>query len=358
MLQIINLDTKEGIEKYESLQSTLDISEPYFLKEYIETFSNGTKDLICFSFKSSIKEAFILMPGYLSPVIVGSEKTNYYHFITPYGYTGPSYSMNISDSDIKEFWTLVDSWYIDNYVVTEFVRFNLFGNHIHYSGEIVTTLLNVKGKIIDEELQWTSFNRKVRKNVNKAKREHLVSKVYFMNISVAQISEFYDIYIQTMKRTEANERFLYTFDELENFIHKNERYTSICTIYFENTPVASELILISDDTIFSFLGGTNNKYFDKRPNDFLKVEALNWARMQGKKYYVLGGGYGFEDGIFKYKKNFFPNDVVSYYTGRKVLDIKIYEELVVKASNLRLANGLDTIELDDNSFFPLYNKVN
>ena len=72
------------------------------------------------------------------------------------------------DIDIKEFWSCVDEWYKDNNVVTEFIRFNLFGNQEHYSGKIVMTLLNVKGKIIEKDNQWLLLKSNVRKNINKA----------------------------------------------------------------------------------------------------------------------------------------------------------------------------------------------
>jgi hypothetical protein len=356
MLTLIKLDTKEGIAKYKSLLLTLNVSEPFYLVEYIDAFSNGTKDLICFSYSSLKKNSIAIMPGYLKPIVIGEEKTIYYDFITPYGYTGPIFSKNITQSDIKEFWKLIDKWYIDNRVITEFIRFNLFGNQKHYSGTIFITLLNVKGQIIDEEDQWTAFDRKVRKNVNKGKRENLMSKVYFFNVDDEYISEFHDIYIQTMRRTNANKIFLYSFTDFKRFLHLNQKHSALCTVYFENIPISSELLLVSDDSIYSFLGGTNDKYFEKRPNDFLKVEALNWARTQGKKYYVLGGGSLLEDGIFQYKKAFFPNDVVNYYTGRKILNKKIYDQLVSKASNFRLAEGLDKLDIENDTFFPLYNK--
>ena len=358
MLSIIKLDTKEGIANYKSLLLTLNVSDPFYLVEYIDAFSNGTKDLICFSYSSIKKNSIAIMPGYLKPIVIGEEETIYYDFITPYGYTGPIFSDDIDQSDIKEFWQSIDQWYVNNQVITEFIRFNLFGNQEYYSGENFTTLHNIKGKIIDEEEdQWASFNSKVRKNVNKAKRENLSSAIYFCNISDKQIAEFYDIYIQTMKRRDTNERYLYSFQEFKSFINKKEKHSAICTIYFKDIPISSELILISEDSIYSFLGGTDENFFDKRPNDFLKLEALNWARAQEKKYYILGGGYCINDGIFQYKKAFFPNDVVNYYTGRKILNKKIYNQLVSKASNFRLAKGMDKLDIEDNTFFPLYRKI-
>lgn len=357
MLQIFKLDSNEGIENYESLLSTLNVSEPFFFKEYIDVFCGGTKNLICFSYFSSKNNASVVMPGYLKPIVIGDEETIYCDFITPYGYTGPFFSNNITQSDINEFWKLIDQWYIDNHIITEFIRFNLFGNQKHYSGEKFTTLHNIKGNIIDEEDQWTGFDRKVRKNVNKAKRENLTSRVCFLDISDIIISEFHDIYIQTMKRRNTNESFLYSFQEFKRFINKNKKHSAICTIYFKDIPISSELILISEDSIYSFLGGTDENYFDKRPNDFLKFVALNWARAHGKKHYILGGGYSLEDGIFKYKKGFFPNDVVDFYTGRKILNKKVYDQLVTKASNFKLSAGMDKLDIEDNTFFPLYRKI-
>jgi hypothetical protein len=357
MLQIIKLDSEEGIKNYDSLLSTLNISEPFFLKDYIDIFSNGLENVICFTYNSSKSNAYIIMPGYLKPIVIGGEKTNYFEFVTPYGYTGPIYSKTVTDIDIKEFWSCVDEWYKDNNVVTEFIRFNLFGNQEHYSGKIVMTLLNVKGKIIEKENQWLLLKSNVRKNINKAKRENLYSEVYFSDISDQKIAEFHNIYIQTMKRNSAKETFFFSFKDFKRFINNNEKHCAICTIYFQDIPISSELLLISEHSIYSFLGGTDDNYFDKRPNDFLKFEALNWSRNQGKKHYVLGGGYKLEDGIFKYKKGFFPDDIVNYYTGRKILNKKIYDQLVTEASDFRLLKGLDKLDVNDNSFFPLYNKL-
>lgn len=357
MLNIYKLYTEEGMDKYKILISSLGIKDPYCLPDYFNVFSGGMNNLICFSFTSNTG-GLIVMPGYLKPIVIGEEKNKYFDFLSPYGYTGPFCSSEIEKSDIDDFWMQVDKWYLDNNIVTEFIRFNLSGNQSHYSGNIFPTMLNVKGHIIDEENQWKGFDHKVRKNVNRAKRENLSSKVFYINISEDKILEFYDIYIQTMKRTDANESFSYTFEEFKRFIIGNKEHAAICTIYFEEVPISSELLLVSGDSIYSFLGGTDDKYFDKRPNDFLKVEALNWARRQGKKFYVLGGGYGFEDGIFKYKKSFFPNDVVNYYTGRKIINRTVYDELVKKVNVARLTAGLLALETEDESFFPLYNKVN
>ncbi|MFT5213152.1 MAG: hypothetical protein ACI9WV_000869 [Patiriisocius sp.] len=354
IFKVFKVNSDKGKREYVNLLSSLDEMNPYFQLDYLDVFSEGFKNLVCFSYFNKENNSRVIMLGYLNPIKIGNENTQFFDVTTPYGYSGPITSLNYLESDVIEFWKNVDNWCIESNVVSEFVRFNLSNNHLNYSGEVFPTMLNVKGEIIDEELQWKSFDRKVRKNVNKAKRENLKSDVYFMNIEDDKISEFFNIYIETMVRTNASKKFHYSLDDFKRFIKANGQYCAICTVYFNSTPIASELILMSEDSIFSFLGGTDEKHFDKRPNDFLKVELINWAREHNLKYYVLGGGYGFEDGIFKYKKCFFPNDVVNYYTGRKIVNESIYVKLLEKTNKYR--TSIDLIELDtkDESFFPLY----
>ena len=357
MLSIYKLDTEEGLNSYKELLKKLNSANPYYSIDYINFFSGGLPNLICFSFNPR-KDEIILMPGYLKPIVIDNIESVYFDFISTYGYSGPTSTLGVNKLDFKNFWRVLDEWYKENNVVTEFIRFNLFGNQIEYSGNSFPTMLNIKGQIQDENTQWNSFDYKVRKNYNKAIRENLKSEIYFNNIKQDQISEFYDIYKTTMDRNGAKESFFYSFSEFKKFIIKNEENCAICTVYHNEIPISSELILVSQDTIYSFLGGTLSNYFDKRPNDFLKVQVINWARNNGKKYFVLGGGYGFEDGIFKYKKAFFPNDVVNYFTGRKIINNDAYIELIKTANSYRVISNLEILDINDVSFFPLYNKLN
>ena len=97
-------------------------------------------------------------------------------------------------------------------------------------------------------------------------------------------------------------------------------------------------------------------YFEKRPNDLLKSELIKWARTNEIKYFVLGGGYGSEDGIFRYKKAFFPNDVVDFNTGRWVINNQLYSEILIEAkAKYEAENGVSE-EFNEKDFFPAYRK--
>jgi predicted N-acyltransferase len=246
-------------------------------------------------------------------------------------------------------------WYKANNVVSEFIRFSLNDNHVGYPGEITDTMKNVKGVILNQENQWKNFEHKVRKNVKRALNEGLkVTIKKGKDVTHDEISEFSDIYIHTMERTKANEGFFYNDSVFRNFVLKKPSDCAFSFVYDDGKCISTEFVLLNNEVMFSFLGGTLSHSFNKRPNDLLKFELINWCINTGLKFYVLGGGYGLDDGIFNYKKSFFPNDVITFKTGRRIIHRKIYDELIAIANKKRIGQGKDTLDNHRDSFFPLY----
>ena len=103
--------------------------------------------------------------------------------------------------------------------------------------------------------------------------------------------------------------------------------------------ISSELILYGKEDCYSFLGGTNSEYFHLRPNDYLKYETIKYSKEIGLRRYVLGGGYGEDDGIYLYKKSFAPNGIKKFCIGKRVFNDNIFNDLIairdkiVKTSN-------------------------
>ena len=160
---------------------------------------------------------------------------------------------------------------------------------------------------------------KFKEIVKRAQRENLKAKIYFQNFKDSEINEFFAIYIDTMKRTNAKEFFFYSLESFNNFILNNLELCAICTIYDNDKPISTELLLISNNSVFSFLGGTLGDAFEKRPNDYLKFEVINWARSHGFENYVLGGGYGFGTVFLNIKKLFFQMMLSSMLLDEKLL---------------------------------------
>lgn len=356
MLNILNLSEEADILEYRKIYDVINNNDPFFLFDYLFFFGKKNEKLISFVYYDSHSDKYILMPGYISRIIISNTYTKFHYFSSPYGYTGPLISKDISSKSVEQFWEEMTKWYSENNVVTEFIRFNLFQNYINYDSTLHRTMLNIRGRIINEELQWKSFDSKVRKNVNKALREGLICNIFHKNIPDNEIEYFYNVYIKTMDRTNASRNFYYKLSDFKYFIKNNLENTAICNIYLQSKVISSELVLVSNNAIYSFLGGTDENYFDKRPNDLLKFELINWARRNNKDFYILGGGYGYEDGIFKYKKSFFPNDVVTFYTGRKIVNIEKYLEFAKLNNDYRISKLLNPLSIEDDSFFPIFNK--
>ena len=96
-----------------------------------------------------------------------------------------------------------------------------------------------------------------------------------------------------------------------------------------------------NENLYSFLGGTLSDYFAYRPNDFLKYSIIKWGIENHYKRFILGGGHGTEDGIFKYKKSFAPHDgCTPFYVGKRIINESIYNNL--------------SDSKNKSDFFPLY----
>ena len=188
------------------------------------------------------------------------------------------------------------------------------------------------------------FKQKVRKNVKKANLNGLTC--FFENTD-DHLEDFLNIYYGTMVRNSADAGFFFT---KQFFIDLLKMRDNIMFFYvtYETMIISAELVLFASENCYSYLGGTNKDFFELRPNDFLKYEIIKWAKEKGLKRFVLGGGYGSDDGIFQYKLCFAPRGEYDFFIGQKVFDMKTYNKLV----------GLRPKDELNERYFPLYRSNN
>ncbi len=351
-LSVLNLALEQNQKIYTNLLQSIGYSNPYASIIFMNLFSGGLKQLVCF--KWTINKQFILLVGYLKPV---NNNADLVDFTSPYGYSGPIFSKELGKEYLKLFWISFDSWCANNKVITSFIRFSLNKNSINYTGELKPTLLNVKGKIVESNEQWRKFAHKVRKNVNKAIREGLEAKIIKgtgMNNHLLEV--FYKVYTTSLSRNSASKQYYYSRNYFNKYCTQLGDTCVFAFVYDANKAVAVEMILLSAKEMYSFLGGTLQASFSKRPNDLLKFTLINWARNNEYTYFILGGGVEKCDGIFNYKKSFFPADVLPFYTGRKVFNESKYLEL--SAQKNALLSSEEKQQLITTDFFPKYRFVN
>jgi len=346
-LTILNLGEEEDQNKYRIVISN-GFRNPYYYLEYLLNHKNESNELIVFLLKERNIEV-VLMPILINKI----PGTEYFDAKSPYGYHGPLFKDGFDKTYARLFWKMLDQWYLENKIVTEFIRFSHTENHLEYSGDSAKTLMNVCGSLKrDFEEQWKYFGKKVRNNYRKAQSFNLDFKLYNSStIDKEIIDSFYKVYYKTMLRNNASKFLYFSANFFQKLVMAHKEDFTIGMAYHEELPISTELHIHYKGSIFAFLGGTDSDFFHMRPNDFLRVEVIKWAIENDKRKYILGGGIKNNDGLYKSKKAFFPNDKdCIFYTGRKVVNEKMYNFLMKKTLKER------PMMSNDNSYFPLYRK--
>jgi len=266
------------------------------------------------------------------------EPGQYFDISTPYGYGGFWMEGEAFETVNEEY----ENFCIANGFITEFVRFHLFSAYEkRYFGAVESHTQNVVCALsLSEEELLRSFEHKVRKNIRRAEENHLSVLV---DTSGDRLSDFLGLYYDTMRRTGAEERFFFSEDFFAELNKMKDQFAYFFVLDGQDV-VSTELVLFGSENSYSFLGGTRAEAFHLRPNDFLKFHIIKWCKEKGLKRYILGGGYGSDDGIFKYKRSFAPYGVVPFYIGKKVFSPSTYDKLM----------GLRGEDLKNSGFFPGY----
>lgn len=343
MSRIVEIQVSDG-DRWNNIVKSIKGYDVFYFNEYVDAFmcedeSNGVPVLLYYKngddravnvvFKRDVSKDHHFA-GELPP-------DTYFDLITPYGYGG--FMGEIDDYDSLN--NTYSQYCIDNRYVCEFVRFELFSDYYqHYNGEIESRTHNVVRNLessIDEI--WMDFKHKVRKNVKRAQKcglEIIVDK------TGKYMDDFLRIYYGTMERSDAENQFYFKKTFFEKLMSMDNAV--MFHVEFEKVIISTELVLCGENNCYSYLGGTDSEYFYTRANDFLKYEIIKWAKGEGMKNFVLGGGYGSDDGIFQYKMNLAPHGIRDFYIGRKVFDQENYDRLI----------GLRKNEKLNEKYFPVY----
>jgi hypothetical protein len=320
--------------------------EVFYLCEYVEAFEalRGDKAILFWYNDGSTKAVNVAFKRDVAGAkgLSGKiERGKYYDLQTPYGYGG----MIIEGNNKAAAWEKYAEMCRDEKIVCEFVRFSLFsGSEAYYDGKVEKRTHNIVRNLeapMDEI--YYDFEHKVRKNLKKAERNNL-------ELIIDENGEFFDdfleIYYSTMDRNNAEEEYYFPREFFEKFrcMHDNAAWFHVKK---DGKIISSELVIFNEKNCYSYLGGTYAEYFEFRPNELLKVGIMKWAKEKGIKNFVLGGGYGADDGIYKYKMSFAPKGVYDFCIGTKIMLPDIYEQL----TELR---SMD-LEFDVNTkYFPKY----
>jgi predicted N-acyltransferase len=196
---------------------------------------------------------------------------------------------------------------------------------------------------------WRDYAHKVRKNVNRARAAGLVCEA---DESGRELALFIDLYHRTLRRRDADP--FYHF-EREFFERLREGLAGQHAFFYVRRGrelLAAELVLVSADFVYSFLGGTDDVHFELRPNDLLKHSIIEWAHARGKRAFVLGGGAQPDDGIYRYKLSFAPRGRTPFFVSTRTLDEPSLQELLHRRTVAERSRGREWTPR--HGFFPGY----
>lgn len=269
---------------------------------------------------------------------------------SPYGYGGPLVHGEDPDGSLERgFWEFFDAWAHTERVVTEFVRLSLFPDVLDHPGRLRPRTVNyVRELPADESEVAAGCEPKVRQNARRALRAGVTARIVEDD---SLLADFERIYLGTMVRLDS--AAWYRFDhEFFTALHAGFGGRIAYAVgELDGVPVSMDLLLLGRDTAYYFLGGTDFEAAGARPNDLVKLTAMEWLAAKGYRRYVLGGGVRSGDGLERYKRGFAPQGTVRFSTAERVLDPSGFEALV----EVRRAQAGDVEGGDDvGEFFPAY----
>lgn len=350
--QMLDGRNAEETQRWLSLWEAWSDREVFAHPEYVRLFATETSHPMCAT--ATQGGATVLYPLLLREIdasALGLSEAAY-DLTAPYGYGGPFCTSGCDKEELAAaFWPEFERWAKESQVVSEFIRFSLFDEALlPYPGEKEKRLENVVCDLaLDPERLWMGFEHKVRKNVNKAKRSGVEIA---LDSTGERLDDFLRIYEHTLTRREARSDYYFGREFFERINSNLAGHYLYLHAEYEGKIVSTELILLSKNSIYSFLGGTDEAYYQIRPNDLLKHEAILWAKQQGKTHFVLGGGYQPDDGIYKYKLGYAPQGITPFYVGRRIYNQPLYDELVERNRRQRVQETPQAELMS--GFFPAY----
>ncbi|MFZ4451739.1 lipid II:glycine glycyltransferase FemX [Salibacterium aidingense] len=336
MIKILN---QKDRKEWNNLVSHLDV---YYTCDYNEIYTEqGEPQLFYYQRDNNV----IYYPFLLRSI----EGTNFYDISSAYGYSGPLYigdekeSANIIHEFIGEF----EEYTRDNNIVSEFIRFH----PLYQNSKDFVEKLNVN-YVRDIVIIDTSSYEKLWDNLHQKKR-NMIRKAMKFGVEVVEvpplkyIDTFYDIYISTMKKQNANENYYFSKAFFTDTVKINKSVRMFVALY-DNQIVSASLFLNGHQYAHYHFSGTLPMGLKVAANDLLLYKVSEKLCKEGVRFFHLGGGHsGNEDQLFKYKKRFNKSGRAPFYIGKKIHNEILYDELVQQ-------KGVDI----NSDYFPLYRAPN
>jgi hypothetical protein len=245
--------------------------------------------------------------------------------ITPYGYPGAVVGDGPPPDPGEVDWSATG-------LVSIFARDRL-GHEPCLAGATERSVVQVHDPSRDRRLR-SRFGEQIRRNQRVGYRTEVLPGP---DTSVEQRLSFHAAYIQTMRRAEAAEGYLFPPEYLAGILAFEHSWLFLCRSP-ESATAAGAIAALSDGLLHYYLGGTADAHLDGSPFKNVADAMVSLADELDVRL-NLGGGVRPGDGLEDFKRGF-ANAELPFHTHEIVCDPPAY---------VRLSEGRE-----DTGFFPLY----
>lgn len=331
--EVLDAATAEGLRAWKDLWRAWPTREVMAHPEYARLFARPCDRTVAAAAHG--EGGVVLFPLILRPLAAepwaGPDERRW-DATSPYGYGGP-FAWGAGTRDADGFWRAFSGWCRDERIVSTFARLSLFPQELApIPGPVEEIAPNV---VIDLDGGLAGLRRgyesKVGRWVSTAERAGLVVEV---DEEGRRLDAFLRVYKDTMDRCHADPWYYFPRAFFEAIVGGLRGHFAIFSTLSAGEVVSSDLVLLSAERVYYFLGGTLEAAFPLGPNYLLKHSIAVWALEHGKRTCVLGGGYQPHDGLLRYKRAFARGGVVPFRVARLLHDEGACRDLVT----LRAAN--------------------
>ena len=347
MLEIISVNDSE---KWDSIVKSFKDYDVYYLSGYVKALElHGDGQPLLFYFEDKNTRAInVAMKRDISENknFVGKiEKEEFFDISTPYGYGGWLIEGEYIDELNKEY----SEYCFVNNIVSEFVRFSPYLEDMC----LLENIYNIRriGKVVNvdtssKDIIWSNISPRTRTKINKTRRLGVEVEI---GENIENIDVFLPLYNETMDRNKADGYYYFKKSYFKELMQALRGNFVIIKVKYNNSLVASSVILFVNGKATYHLGGSVVENKDINPVCLSFCEFANWCSNNNISYFLLGGGVGGkEDSLYRFKKAFNKKGDKDFYIGGKIFNQQKYDELL--DIRKKYDDGFD----NSSQYIPLY----
>jgi len=335
--KVLTLSDKEEWHKVLN-RLPIEQNDIYYTPEYYSLYEElGDGKAFCFVFE---KNGDIALYPFLKNSIneLGYDlNSKYFDIQGAYGYNGVV--SNCSNKNfIQDFYKEFKKYCIEKRIVAEFIRFHPLLSNYNFSDKSFNIVFDRQTIALSLNQGYSNIweNEYSSNNRNKIRKSKKLGYYSYVNLtpSFSEIEEFYNIYINTMKKVNAEKYYYFNnqfFYNIFKFIKKDAFIISIKNA--NHHKICSAIFIKYGKYLHYFLSGRDNK-IDNSVNNLLLDEAIKLAIKIGIETFHLGGGRSNskDDGLLKFKSNF-SKTRFNFYIGKYIYDSNCYENILKQWEN-------------------------